>query len=601
MTHAISGLALIVVLSVAIIAGASYLTVSDGTSLAVKTGSSTCTDADNGKNIYVKGICKKGLFSYTDSCVSSSTVKEYYCSGNCKSVRIGCPSGYTCSNGACIQSTNVTCTPNWSCTGWSSCNAAYSDVCSNSATGTQTRTCTDLNNCGTTSGKPAESQSCTTTRNTDGTVCTTTNGTSGICQSGTCVAATSTCTNECSPSGTVQCSGTNGYQTCGNFDTDSCLELSSVTTCRSGQTCSGGTCVANTTTSAAWKISTLDTQGWAPKTSTRAINSNTVFTAYSNGLTANNLKFAKSTDGGTTWTITTIVTVNNVIGYPSLYAVNESVIFVSYFSGYPDFDFMLAKSTDGGSTWTTTRVFDGVSVVGTTSIYAVDSQNIFITYSPNDKDLWLAKSTDGGTTWITQLVQGMDNTGFLGRFASVYAVNVNTILIAYDYERTGSSWDEAVYETRFAKSIDGGKTWTITKVDVNNDAAGLTSMDVIGSNNIFIGYRGDRSIGLKFAKSTDGGTTWQIQTLYTTDFFVAISLDAIDTNTIFIAGHDSLLSVQKVDFAKSTDGGGTWTKEVIVSGGNQGDGTSLSAANQNKIFVSFGSYADNSLKMAIYG
>jgi hypothetical protein len=41
------------------------------------------------------------------------------------------------------------CTPAWSCTAWSSC-----------PSGTQTRTCTDANNCGTVTNKPAESQSC---------------------------------------------------------------------------------------------------------------------------------------------------------------------------------------------------------------------------------------------------------------------------------------------------------------------------------------------------------------------------------------------------------------------------------------------------------
>jgi len=42
------------------------------------------------------------------------------------------------------------CYESWSCTEWSTC-----------VGGTQTRTCTDANNCGTTANKPAESQSCT--------------------------------------------------------------------------------------------------------------------------------------------------------------------------------------------------------------------------------------------------------------------------------------------------------------------------------------------------------------------------------------------------------------------------------------------------------
>ena len=41
------------------------------------------------------------------------------------------------------------CTPSWDCTEWSEC-----------ADGTQTKTCTDTNECGTSEGKPAEEQDC---------------------------------------------------------------------------------------------------------------------------------------------------------------------------------------------------------------------------------------------------------------------------------------------------------------------------------------------------------------------------------------------------------------------------------------------------------
>jgi len=52
--------------------------------------------------------------------------------------------------------TGTTCNPNWVCTGWSSWSACVNDLQS------RTRTCTDSNDCGTTSGKPSESetQSC---------------------------------------------------------------------------------------------------------------------------------------------------------------------------------------------------------------------------------------------------------------------------------------------------------------------------------------------------------------------------------------------------------------------------------------------------------
>jgi len=80
------------------------------------------------------------------------------------------------------------------------------------------------------------------------------------CQNGTCVAE---CTNECSSSGAKQCNGAAGYQTCGNYDADSCLEWSSVTNCPSGQTCSGAgicgtTCISKTCTQLSAECGTID-------------------------------------------------------------------------------------------------------------------------------------------------------------------------------------------------------------------------------------------------------------------------------------------------------------------------------------------------------
>ncbi len=57
------------------------------------------------------------------------------------------------------------------------------------------------------------------------------------------------CTDECSSNGAKQCSGSlTGYQTCGNYDADLCLEWSSATSCSSSETCVIGACVSNTYT-----------------------------------------------------------------------------------------------------------------------------------------------------------------------------------------------------------------------------------------------------------------------------------------------------------------------------------------------------------------
>jgi hypothetical protein len=57
------------------------------------------------------------------------------------------------------------------------------------------------------------------------------------CSGGTC---SSGCVDECT-FGTKQCAG-DGYRTCGNFDSDTCLDWGTVTPCPTGQTCSNGVC-----------------------------------------------------------------------------------------------------------------------------------------------------------------------------------------------------------------------------------------------------------------------------------------------------------------------------------------------------------------------
>ncbi len=62
------------------------------------------------------------------------------------------------------------------------------------------------------------------------------------CQTdGSCKTAI-TCQNECSQIGLKGCSN-NGYQTCGNYDTDECLEWSSITDCLQNTICQNGICI----------------------------------------------------------------------------------------------------------------------------------------------------------------------------------------------------------------------------------------------------------------------------------------------------------------------------------------------------------------------
>lgn len=111
------------------------------------------------ENCFVQGkICVEGQCVIDPQCTEHMRTDCYdndvYWFGDCGN---GISDKYMecgeagCSNGKCAT---TTCTPSWNCDSWSSC-----------TNGKQSRTCTDVNNCGTYSGKPATSQICSVNYN----------------------------------------------------------------------------------------------------------------------------------------------------------------------------------------------------------------------------------------------------------------------------------------------------------------------------------------------------------------------------------------------------------------------------------------------------
>ena len=182
-----------------------------------------CNDSDvtadypDGKNIYTSGYvtyCRGENSCYTlnDICRTrrdTSYVYERYCNNN-SMPRISyakCDDG--CDGNAC--KIVATCTDDCSTSGDKQCSGNGYQTCGN-----------------------YDNDSCLEWSST-------TNCYSNqTCTDGECVA---TCTDDCSTSGAKKCDGTTGYQTCGNYDTDSCLEWSSTTNCDYTKTCKSGNCV----------------------------------------------------------------------------------------------------------------------------------------------------------------------------------------------------------------------------------------------------------------------------------------------------------------------------------------------------------------------
>lgn len=100
-----------------------------------------CTDTDGGKNAALKGTVTTSGKTYTDYCLSSTKVKEYYCNKNsASSVSQNCPSGTACTAGECKA------TPTPSPSASPSPNATVSPSPSSTPTPSPTVSCSDSDN-----------------------------------------------------------------------------------------------------------------------------------------------------------------------------------------------------------------------------------------------------------------------------------------------------------------------------------------------------------------------------------------------------------------------------------------------------------------------
>jgi len=161
------------------------------------------------------------LFTFLPSSFpKAGLIIEPTCNDECSYYGQPCSNGGTCGNydsDPCLECPTITppsCTNECSYIGQRSCyNSNYYQVCGNY----------DSDSC----LEWSAPQYC---------------GAGYTCQSGSCVPST-TCTDECSYYGQKICAGSNSYKVCGNYDSDSCLEWSSIQYCPSGYICQNGECV----------------------------------------------------------------------------------------------------------------------------------------------------------------------------------------------------------------------------------------------------------------------------------------------------------------------------------------------------------------------
>jgi photosystem II stability/assembly factor-like uncharacterized protein len=191
-----------------------------------------------------------------------------------------------------------------------------------------------------------------------------------------------------------------------------------------------------------------------------------------------NMSFYSSSDGGATWSFTTLVNSSNT-SYGRCIAVSGSdpddiiVGGYEYSSGYIPY---LFKSEDGGASFADTTPPAGYYFNGAA-------------FSPSDPDIILAgdlinvyRSTDGGNTW---------------------AIVAN---VTYSYDLTFSDVDHDLVLSagmnRTYRSIDGGLNWTTVTSGLTGDNINWIEPDDAGSSTVYTGSTAG------FFRSDDTGQSW---------------------------------------------------------------------------------------------
>ncbi|MBN8569672.1 MAG: T9SS type A sorting domain-containing protein [Ignavibacteria bacterium] len=242
---------------------------------------------------------------------------------------------------------------------------------------------------------------------------------------------------------------------------------------------------------------------------------NTYMAWTSFGTTPGNGRMSRTTDGGVTWSPQLVInatpTGHNAQGHDVVVGVNGEV-YIFWTAGVSTSPFTedfvgMAKSTNGGANFVATEnAFDvngsrsssfngwGIRTNGFPrcdidkstgprrgSIYVVTSQ-INLAPAGTDADVILRKSTDGGATWSAGIRVNQDplNNARVQYFPCVKVDEAGGINVVYydnrDFPASGDSC--TVYLSR---SLDGGTTWTDTKIaDHNFKPKNLPGVNTMG-------------------------------------------------------------------------------------------------------------------------
>lgn len=209
--------------------------------------------------------------------------------------------------------------------------------------------------------------------------------------------------------------------------------------------------------------------------------------------TAPSRNVIRTVDGGKTWRLTTITTAPNLL-LVDVFARDSSTAWVSVFDFNLSREGGVFKTTDGGNSWIRQSNLYDRSGTAPLYVYFFDEKDGLVVGQSPDGYFEIHTTVDGGNAWTRVAKDSIPAfvTGELGVISS--------------YATQGNSFWFGTFPGRVFRTTNRGKSWA-----ASNPGLGPTTVVFLAFqdelNGMATRYFPDRN---RFAKTTDGGKTWTI-------------------------------------------------------------------------------------------